>query len=122
MRTTSTTKPASRARRSSRQLFILIAAAVMLAMIGTCVVGQLVLYVLMPHGALYQHNLLSRLNADYRAWEAGSIPMIPPPNPLAALAADRDNSALPIDPAVVPVAILIPAPLAPADAPPTTTP
>src|SRR6266508_2189839 len=86
MQTSTTTKPTSRAPRSSRQLMLLISAAVLLAMIGTCLVGQLVLYVLMPHGALYQHNLLSRLSADYHAWEVGAIPPIPPPNAQAVLA------------------------------------
>ncbi len=101
---------------------ILIGAAVLLAMIGTCLVGQLVLYVLMPHGAIYQHNLLSRLSADYHAWELGAIPLIPPPNAQAALAAERDNSVFSIDPAVVPVAILAPvAPIAPAISSPTPT-
>src|SRR6476620_4055988 len=115
MRNTSTTTPTWRARRSTRQLLILISAAVLLAMIGTCLVGQLVLYVLMPHGALYQHNLLSRLSANYHAWEIGAIPLIPPPNAQAALAAERDNSAFALDPAVVPVAVLAPAvPIAPA--------
>src|SRR5258706_6783179 len=106
MQTNNTTKPTSRARHSSRQLLILISAAVLLAMIGTCLVGQLVLYVLMPHGAFYQHNLLSRLSADYHAWELGAIPLIPPPNAQAVLAAERDNSVFVIDPAIVPVAIL----------------
>src|SRR4051794_13375201 len=119
MRTSTTTKPTWQARRSSRQILILISAAVLLAMIGTCLVGQLVLYVLMPHGALYQHNLLSRLSADYHAWEIGAIPPIPPPNAQAVLAAERDNSVLTVDPAVVPVAILAPADLI---APPTSTP
>src|SRR4051794_25837783 len=109
MRTSTTTKPTWQARRSSRQILILISAAVLLAMIGTCLVGQLVLYVLMPHGALYQHNLLSRLSADYHAWEIGAIPLIPPPNAQAVLAAERDNSVFTLDPVVVPVAILAPA-------------
>src|SRR3954467_6933316 len=108
MRTSTATKPTWRARHSSRQLMILISAAVLLAMIGTCLVGQLVLYVLMPHGALYQHNLLSRLSADYHAWELGALPLIPPPNPQAVLAAERDNSVGTLDSAVVPVAILVP--------------
>src|SRR5690349_22342652 len=106
MRTSATTKPTLQARRSSRQILLLISAAVLVAMIGTCMVGQLVLYVLMPHGAFYQHNLISRLSADYRAWELGALPLIPPPNSQAVLAAERDNSALPIDPGVVPVAVL----------------
>src|SRR4051794_33825833 len=109
MRTSTTTKPTWQARRSSRQILILISAAVLLAMIGTCLVGQLVLYVLMPHGALYQHNLLSQLSANYHAWEIGAIPLIPPPNAQAALAAERDNSVFALDPAVVPVAVLAPA-------------
>src|SRR5258705_8356148 len=100
MQTNTTITPTSRARRSSRQLLILISAAVLLAMLGTCLVGQLVLYVLMPHGALYQHNLLSRLSANYHAWEIGAIPLIPPPNAQAALAAERDNSVFTIDTAV----------------------
>src|SRR5215207_9081386 len=122
MHTSTTTTPTLRARHSSRQLLILISAAVLLAMIGTCLVGQLVLYVLMPHGALYQHNLLSRLSANYHAWEIGTIPLIPPPNAQAALAAERDNSMFTIDPAVVPVAILAPAaPVAPVISSPTPT-
>src|SRR6266540_1828541 len=92
MQTSTTTKPTSRARRSSRQLMLLISAAVLLAMIGTCLVGQLVLYIIMPHGALYQHNLLSRLSADYHAWDIGAIPLIPPPNAQAALAAEDRKS------------------------------
>src|SRR4051812_37178580 len=122
MQTSTTTTTTSPARRSSRQILILISAAVLLAMIGTCLVGQLVLYVLMPHGALYQHNLLSRLSANYHAWEFSSIPLIPPPNAQAVLAAERDNNVFPIDPAVVPVAILAPAaPIAPALSTPTPT-
>ena len=122
MRNKSTTTPTWRARRSTRQLLILISAAVLLAMIGTCLVGQLVLYVLMPHGALYQHNLLSRLRADYHAWEIGAIPLIPPPNAQAVLAAERDNSIFALDSAVVPVAILVPAaPIAPILSSPTPT-
>src|SRR5215216_4819391 len=122
MQTNTTTTPTSRARHSSRQLLILISAAVLLAMIGTCLVGQLVLYVLIPHGAFYQHNLLSRLSADYHAWEIGAIPLIPPPNPQAALAAERDSGVFTLDPAVVPVAVLAPAaPIAAVTSTPTPT-
>src|SRR5215212_8622769 len=106
MQTNTTSKPTSRARHSSRHLLILISAAVLLAMIGTCLVGQLVLYLQMPHGKLYQHDLLSRLSADYNAWELGAIPLIPPPNAQSVLAAERDNSVFTLDPVVVPVAIL----------------
>src|SRR5215208_6605942 len=122
MQTSTTSKPTSRARHSSRQLLILISAAVLLAMIGTCLVGQLVLYLQMPHGRIYRHDLLSRLSADYNAWELGTIPLIPPPNAQSVLAAERDNNLPAVDPIVVPVAILAPvAPIAAAVSSPTPT-
>src|SRR5689334_13562080 len=106
MPTSRTTTSSSPTRPRRRLLGPVIGAAVLAALVGTCCVGQLVVYLLLPHGALYPHDLLSRLGADYQAWQPDMLALIPPPNPAAALAAERDQTSVASELGVVPVAVL----------------
>ncbi|HEX9440262.1 MAG TPA: hypothetical protein VF909_11290, partial [Roseiflexaceae bacterium] len=88
--------------------------ALLLGLVGVACVSQLALRLLTPYGAIYPHSLLAMYAADYHPWTRGDAPALPPLNPQAALAAERDllgNGA----PGVVPVAVL--PPLTPTDTP-----
>src|SRR5205823_4566485 len=81
---------------------------------GVACVSQLALRILTPYGAIYPHSLLAMYDADYHPWSPGDGLALPPLNPQAALAAERDllgNGA----PGVVPVAVL--PPMTPTDTP-----
>src|SRR5262245_9389996 len=73
-----------------------------------CGISRLVLTFVSPNGEVFPQGLLTKLVADYQPWDIGKLPILPPPNPQAALAAERAFVPTEPVPGVVPVAVLDP--------------
>src|SRR6266545_2096269 len=80
----------SRPRPDRRVLWLMVLTALLLGLVGVACVSQLALRLLTPYGAIYPHSLLAMYDADYHPWTRGDAPALPPLNPQAALAAERD--------------------------------
>src|SRR5437764_13748029 len=105
MRTRATT-PLLHRRPDWRLLASLVLAALLLGLAGVCGVSQLALRLLTPYGAVYPHSLLAMYSADYGPWDHAEAPQLPPLNPQAALAAERDLANTGGAPGIVPPAVL----------------
>ena len=90
---TSTTHPdaerASTEARSSHPLPWLIAAALLLALLGIGMVAQVALLLLTPYNSFYPSSLLALYSANYQPWSGG--PLLPALNPQAVTAAGQSK-------------------------------
>src|SRR5512145_2088273 len=88
---TTTTLTLQPQRHDSRMLIGLVTAIALFAALAICGIGQLVLALVTPHGMIYPHSLLTKLNADYRPWDADSLIVLPTIEPRAVAAVEHDS-------------------------------
>src|SRR6266540_4735258 len=105
MRPSITRTTLSRPRPDRRVLWLMVLTALLLGLVGVGCVSQLALRILTPYGAIYPHSLLAMYGADYQPWNPGDGLALPPLNPQAALAAERDPGGGG-GPNIAPVAVL----------------
>ncbi len=73
-------------------ILVLTFATLVLALCGIILIAHFVLFTILPRGSIYPQSLISYLNADYRPWEANSIPQLPPLNPKTIAENERDRA------------------------------
>ena len=72
-------------QRDRRLLLFLMLIVLFFGLTGVSLIGELMLRLVTPYGAIYPQSLLARLSADYTAWDSAII-SLPPLNPQAAVA------------------------------------